>query len=331
MALDNATDMMLSFSSLKEAALAGGTVVHCAKRFLQEEGKLQGRVEIEGRLGKAGPGGFSSDIGSASFCTILQLLETYPRWSHVSKWEESQDVFYTLSLPPGTTNSGSAGGSGGGQVQVRTSVTSKDGHHAIEHIVKRKIKQADFSLQSMDQGSCALGTDTGKLTDDVAARITASLETLLPADVLPVAVTPDVVRIKQRKRFLLPSVGIEGDTFAFDLTVVYSGASKSEAERNQRLNENASFEVEVECLSPSEYLSTCGDEASCLALSILVKLLDFAQHLNPTIVVTFVPRESDVGRGNPGSGCGVAPLPSKTSASRAVSMGTIVGSPFAGV
>jgi hypothetical protein len=145
-----------------------------------------------------------------------------------------------------------------------------------------------------------------------------------------VAVTPDVVRIKQRKRFLLPSVGIEGDTFAFDLTVVYAGSNKSEAEKDQRNNENASYEVEVECLAPGSYLSTCGDDGSCLALSIIVKLLDFAQHLNPSIAVTFSPRGADRG-GRDQGGRGAAPVPSTSPGCRAGSMGSVVGSPFGGL
>lgn len=280
MAEDNAADMMLNFSNLKDAAVAGGAVINDAKQLLTTPD--QGHVEIEGRLGRWTDEGFSSNIGNAAFCTILHLLETFPRWSHCTDWQETQDVFYSLPMP---TTTGEVA-----KVQVRTSVCSKEGQHVINHIVKKRIRCADFTLQSMDQGSCALATDTGKLINDISARLTSSLEKTLPTSILPVAVSPEVVRIKQRKRFLLPSLGIENDCFAFDATIVYTGATKSDAERKQKNNEDPSFEIEVECLAPTAYLNMCANEGSCLALSLLAKLLDFASHLNHSVHVTFVPR-----------------------------------------
>ena len=279
---EGAADMMMNYSNLKDAAISGGGVVNESKPYLAATSCSES-VEIEGRLGRwTEQGTFSSDIGNSAFCTILHLLETFPRWSKVEDWEESQDVFYTLALP--------VAGAEPTKMQVRTSVSSRDGKHSVSHIVKRRIRSADFSLQSMDQGSCALGTDTGKLINDISARLCASLEKVLPPEVLPVAVTPDFVRIKERKRFLLPSLGIDGNCFAFETTIVFTGKSKSEAEKNQKNNIAPSFEIEIECLAPRAYLGMCADEGSCLALSILVKLLDFASHLNHSMHVTFVPR-----------------------------------------
>ena len=275
--------MMLNFSNLKDAALSGGTVVNEAKSYLGEG--AHGNVEIEGRLGRFGEEGFVTNIGSPAFCTILHLLETFPRWSSVSPWVETQDVFYTLQLP---TSHGGAEGST--RVQVRTSVSTENGRHNIVHMVKRKIKSADFGLHSLDQGSCAMGVDTGKLINNVGGCLNASLEKALSHDMLPVAVLPDVVRIKERKRFLLPSLGIEGDAFAFDASIVFTGLTKSDAEKAQKRNEGGSFEISVECIAPRQYLESCSGEGSCLALSILVKLLDFASHLNQSMTVTFIPR-----------------------------------------
>jgi hypothetical protein len=280
---DSAAEMMLNFSNLKDAALSGGAVVNEAKSYMGE--CAHGNVEIEGRLGRFGGEGFVTNIGSPAFCTVLRLLETFPRWSSISPWVETQDVFYTLQLP---TSHGGAERST--RVQVRTSVSTENGLHNIVHMVKRKIKSADFGLQSLDQGSCAIGVDTGNLINDVGGRLSASVEKPLSPDLLPVAVMPDVVRIKERKRFLLPSLGIEGDAFAFDASIVFTGLTKSDAEKAQKRNEGGSFEIEVECLAPRQYLESCSGEGSCLALSILVKLLDFASHLNQNMTVTFIPR-----------------------------------------
>ena len=274
-------DMMQNYANLKDAALHGATVVNEARPYLASQNPKE-IVEINARLGVWTANSFDSNIGTDMFCAILHLMDSYSRWSHTKDWAESQDVFYTLSLP-------STGGDNQ-RVQVRTSVSSDNGQHTVCHVVKKRIKDVDFELQSMDHGSCALGTDTRSLVHDVSAKITSSLKKHLPADILPVAVTPDVVRIKRQKRFFLTSLGIEGDCFVFDCTITYSGRSKSEAEQNQKHNQNPTFEIEIECLASEAYLNLCSNEGTCLSLSLLLKLHDFVAHLNQGMHVTFVPR-----------------------------------------
>ena len=322
-------EYLAEFSHLREAALRVGALVFEIRNllasseeanrntdsntnFVIEAGKSGGgggvgvqhqvvdppHIELEGRLGRLTSTGFNPDIGSSSFCLLLQMLEAFPRWSRIEPWEESQDVFYTVDLP------GSIVGDSNAQprpLQVRSSIKAKTQVRpneteaqeiSVSHIVKKKCGRVDLYLQSVDVGCCALETRAGNFRP-VDARISLSMEFPVPSDLLPMAVTPEFVRIKQRKRFFLGSLGVPGDCFSFDLSVVYKGHTRTEAEALQQKGDGASFEVECECLAPNEYLDATNNDATCLGLSILLKLLDFASTLNPSSPVTFVPSVND--------------------------------------
>ena len=266
---------------MREASLHGGTVVNEAKQFLETQ-----KVEIEGRLGRVTSNGeFSSNVGADSFCSVLHLLESYKKWDRIEDWRDIHDIFYTIALSTGIDK-----GDFPRNVQVRTTVGVQNNGHAVTNILKHKIKQADFALRGEDSMSCALAAENTNLIDPVNARISASVETELTQDLIPVAVVSDLVRIKQRKTFYLKSEGIDEATFAFDVTIVFTGKTKTEAEEAQKSNINPSFEIEIECLQPQKYLEMCDGDGFCLAMSILAKLLDFASHLNHGRMVTYIPR-----------------------------------------
>ena len=278
-------DYLADHAHVAEAARAVGAMLSELQPALPVGS--EGVLELEGRLGRFGPSGFDPDVGSSAFCAILGMLESYRGWSRVSPWEETQDVFFSATLPQGTLPPEDDGR----PVQVRTSVGgSASGTMEVAHIVKKKLRRVDLTLQNVDVGACALGTQApGGAAYPLDARVATSLEWPVPAEALPVAVRPDLVRIKQRRRFFLPSPGVDGDCFRFDVTIVYRGKTKSEAEARQRSGEGASFEVECECLAPDAYVRSSSGDPLCLALSVVLKLLDFASALNPASCVTFVP------------------------------------------
>ena len=249
--------------------------------YMQDDADAAVKVEIEGRLGVADSNGFSSDIGKAAFCSILAALETYPRWKHVTGWVESQDVFYSVELSPEI-----CGYDKPTKLQVRTSVGLDANKQLIlVHILKRRLRSV--TMQAVPLGSNATSLDgVEQLSTPLLARISVSIEQSLPLHLLPVAVMPDFVRIKQRKRFLLNSLGIEPPAFAFDLTIVYSGTTKSEAEKRQATGAAASYEVEIEAIEPHAYLLSCDKDECALALSLTLKLHDFIAMLNPQSAVT---------------------------------------------
>jgi hypothetical protein len=290
MATADKPDYIAEHAHVAEAARAVGAMLAELQPVMEQLQQLDtASLELEGRLGRFGPSGFDPDVGSSAFCAILGMLESYHGWSHVSQWEETQDVFFSATLPPGFLSPEDDGR----PVQVRTSVNSggpKGATMEIAHIVKKKLRRVDLALQNVDVGACALGTQAaGCAAFPLDARVATSLEWVVPPDVLPVAVRPDLVRIKQRRSFFLPSPGVDGDCFRFDVTIVYRGRTKSDAEGCQQAGKGASFEVECECLAPQAYMHSSSGDPLCLALSMVVKLLDFASALNPASCVTFVP------------------------------------------
>lgn len=305
-------DYLSKHSHVAEAAKAVGNILADVQQrsssvFSGERGGGAGALEVEGRLGRhTRSGAFDPNVGSAAFCSIVSMLESYDGWSSTSAWEETQDVFFSAFLPPGTLPPEDC--APGFPVQVRTTVSGGALPMEVTHIVKKKLQCVDLTLQSVDEGACALETKAAVGADfPLSARVATSMEWTVPAEILPVAVHPDLVRIKQRKKFFLSSSGVPGNCFSFETTIVYRGRTKSEAESQQRGAEGASFEVECECLAPAEYLQGCGGDLVCLGLSIVVKLLDFAAALNPGCCVTFVPIPVSTTRRSVGEASGAPP------------------------
>ena len=143
----------------------------------------------------------------------------------------------------------------------------------------------------MDALSCSVGTSTEGKVEGLDVRIAASTETTILPEVIPIAVTPDCVRIKQRKRFFLSSLGVDKETYVYEMSVVYTGKTKSQAEQRQSTRSDPSFEIEIECLQPRAYLRTSNGEDLMLALSLTLKAYDFAALLHPRTNVTYVPHE----------------------------------------
>lgn len=237
--------------------------------------RLEGTViEIEARLGSFKEGrGFQSDLGRDTFYLLLQELESYKAWHSVADWSESHDVFYSIDLP----------GEFGRRADIRTSVREgPSGELQLFHLIKRKLKAVDFSSSSQKRSSEPgfLSAPSPQQEEDaapceVALRVSSSIETEVPPELIPAAVVPKYVRIKQRKKFLLASVGIDQPVFCFDFSIVYAGKNKTEAERLQAAGQQgATFEVEIECLEPLLYLKSCDGHEGLLALSLLLKGCD---------------------------------------------------------
>ena len=278
-------DVLAEFSHLRDVAVQVAQLIADVRVHLGKNGDTDGVLELEARLGKMQVSGFNPNVGHVAFCKILQLLESYPRWCRVSRWQETQDVLYSVELPSEYARRGQ-------KMQIRTSVgVDAAGDIEIVHHTKERLRCVDMEMRYMDPGSCAVNASREGDAEGFDARVAASLERAVPHELLPIAVTPDLVRIKQRKRFFLSSLGVDREAFSFDLSIVYSGRTKSEAEKRQSAQESPSFEVEVECLQPREYLKSLGGEDIMLALSLILKCHDFSSALNSATAVTYVPVE----------------------------------------
>ena len=278
-------DILADFTHLREAAIEVATLISECRTYMTNP-SIHGDFELEARLGKLINGSFDPNLGHGSFCNVLHLLESYPRWSRVSSWHEIQDVFFTMSLPNDIDKNNTRLDQ---KTLIRTSVgEDSDGNVQLIHCHKKKLQNVDMEMRTLDSSSCAVDLTRNTKFEGFDARVSASLEKQVPVELLPIAVVPEYVRIKQRKRFFLASLGIDKETFCFDATIVFSGKTKSEAEQNQNKQQNPSFEIEIECLQPREYLQSCGEDIM-LALSLILKCHDFSAALNSTSEITYIP------------------------------------------
>jgi len=275
-------DFLAEYSHLGPASSCVGDALRDVRSYMQrsEAGFF---FEMEARLGSKSEQGYVSDVGKETFTTLLGMLESYSHWHHVSGWVESRDVFYMIDLPTGSDGKVT-------RAEVRTTVSvDSEKKIALLHCVKRRLRVLDLSVVVL--GSCNeasyLPAAHETLNGPLNPRVSFSVEQTVPDDLLPIAVVPTRVRIKQRKRFFITSLGVDRPAFAIDATIVYSGTSKTEAEQHQAASEDASYEVEVECLEPMAYLQSCHQKEQMLALSLLLKLHDFVSFLNPQMQVTF--------------------------------------------
>jgi hypothetical protein len=260
---------------LRDAAVSAAGVVEVVKRALAQAADNES-VELEGRLGRVLPdGSFSSDVGDA-FGSIVQMLDSYPRWSRITEWQDSEDVFFLAQVE-------------GSSREIRSRVSYGEAGLSVHNIHKRRIAAADLKLKSTDPGCCALEHTEDIVGVQLDARITASLERTVPLEALPPAVKPTGVRLKRRKSYFLASLAVPGETFRFDCTLVWQSDNKRTAEKLQMEGAAPRHEVEVECLLPAKYLESCRGDSTYLALSLILKLLDFAAALNPHTSVAFVP------------------------------------------
>lgn len=277
-------DILSEFTHLRDVAMRVAELISDVRVHMDLPADSGASLELEARFGKIMESQFDANVGQETFRGILQLLESYPQWSRVSPWQETQDVFYSAELPK------EYGGEPEKLYSIRTSVGVDAANKDIQivHNYKQRLRNVDMELCHMDGDSCCVNV-TRTVSAGFDVRISASLERQLPHHILPIAVTPDMVRIKQRKRFFLSSLGVEGDTFSFDVSLVYTGKTKSEAEQKQSQQLAPSFEIEIECLQPSEYLKTSGGEDIMLALSLILKCHDFSTALNTPTTVTYKP------------------------------------------
>ena len=102
--------------------------------------------------------------------------------------------------------------------------------------------------------------------DNYDFRISLKQEAPIDSYTLPPTIQPSYVRIKQRKRCVT-----QDGMWAFDFTCSWNGQSKTDAEKSQ-LNNDPTFEIEVELLKPDKYLSQ--KSAKHASVSMLMKVQD---------------------------------------------------------
>ena len=190
-------------------------------------GRRPPHVELEVRLGTlltrfhAGGGGGSGSGGGTHFVAglpvthyevIARQLQKFDRWVGAVNLGETTVYYYTDERGRRLRTTGG----GGGDYQVTHQQKQK------RHEVTQVHHPRDHKRRGFDW------------------RLGVSEETEIPAEEVPRLVNPDHVRIIQRNRYLMKF-------WQVDLSLVWSGASRAEAEQVQTVSGATQFEVELEC------------------------------------------------------------------------------------
>ena len=208
-------------------------VVACAQRAIRADKN----VELECRVKMQNSD--SSTITRNTIDGIVRILNEVDTWSSVTNWNESQDYFYHVSNC--------------GQVRQTLHTNTQTFTTTTSICKKQKLSACDATSEHIKGNGFNL-------------RINAAVEqTLLPTSV-PKIITPEHVRIKQRKTFATPR-------WNYDITLVWQGATKTEAETNQN-TQNPAYEFELECNNMT-YLRD--ENAYTIATSMLLKLTDLLE------------------------------------------------------
>lgn len=189
--------------------------------------------ELEARLGKLvydvpnGKPRFVSGIDDQLFFAIETLL-LHGKWDMIYKWTNISDFLYH----PHHVNISNVS-------QYDTLRVTNIGGNQQEHLVKKTLERNDFK-------------NVGDESSSYDIRMSLAQELKIQPESLSVVKTPFKVRIKHRQSFFLVEPLFEGSKtnirYRYDLTVVWDGDTKSQAETKQ-MNEELpnAYEIEIEC------------------------------------------------------------------------------------
>jgi len=195
--------------------------------------------EFEARLGEIGGAGFKAGVSMKQIDRMATLLGTFDEWSTVSEWLET----HTYYLP---------------EDGLRIEVCFDDDTMSVQPTAMEKRSLGTFDLATPNP----LGPDV---------RFAASEERLVDR-ALPAVVQPTHVRIKQRRYFEYTPQRYHAPAFRYDLTLVWSGRTKAEAEEWQRSERPPKYEVEIELTGGRAYVEAVGSDRA--ARSLLAKCRD---------------------------------------------------------
>lgn len=218
--------------------------------------------EIEARFGTWMGNYFKSHVTKGFTEQVLALFETYTLWQRVTPWEESHDYFYDTAGK-----------------QIRTSVyfridpITQKREMTTEHIKKYSKHCIDFKYVSCDGGLSS--------PNQYDLRVSLNCEETVPKSELPSVINPSSVRIKSRKSFYHKSGTFPSSEplWRFDVTRVWHGNTRTEAEQNQR-NGTTVYEIELELLNPQLLRISPSHDSYYAMCSLLLKMYDFIACVN---------------------------------------------------
>lgn len=214
--------------------------------------------ELEARFGILSSSCFQSGVTREEMNRIVQMMEgsSFLKRDDQS-WNEQHDVSFRWK---------------GEAYRTRVLFDATNMKICPSTIKKKKVGYADISQVAYNNIHC------------FDLRVGLKEEIPIPNDLLTsICIQPDHFRIKQTTRFLTLC-----GTWAFDLSTVWEGKTKTEAEKKQ-MKTDPSFEVECELADPSS-LSSKSDRY--VAASLLLKMHDlvpspYATFFKPKVLKCF--------------------------------------------
>lgn len=204
--------------------------------------------ELEARFGRDVNGRFVPGVERKTMDRILEMMQRSRFVKGEDEWREETDIYFMH-----------------GNRQLRTRVRYDSNSMNVSSVTTEKkiiCNACDLSQDRSGEG-------------DTNMHVRVSLKTETEVRTPPLSVTPFLVRIKQRKRFVT-----ENNEWAFDFSMTWSGKNKSDAEFSQ-MNEEAVYEIECECIDPT-LLNRKTDDY--IATSLLLKMHDFMDRESVLIV-----------------------------------------------
>lgn len=201
-------------------------------------------AELEARLGVVDAlGKFHSGVPRSDVDRIIAMMKS-SAYMTGTEWKEEQDFFFS------DANS---------RAKCRTRVHYNTDKMEVNTMTVEKKTLSTLTIRVLDEDGARQGVDM---------RVSLNVE--LPVLHVPPCVTTDFVRIKQRSRFVT-----ECSCWAFDFSIVWSGADKTSAEMAQSTCD-PTYEVECELIDASKLLAIQEDDR--IACSLLLKMCDLLRH-----------------------------------------------------
>jgi len=187
---------------------------------------------------------------------LLCRLEETPDsvWSQKLPWVEVVDRLYLL--PSGL------------QVRTTTEVTpDEEACHITTHVVETDVSHTDFRWRNADPKHMACISDV--------TVVVKNEETVLEDELQARVDETNLVRLRQIKSFRYTPTGEDRVYWSINLSLVWERGTYLEALSAVRDNEPPSYEVDLECHHPYDYVRRLGNDYDRLALSMALKIGDF--------------------------------------------------------
>ena len=215
-------------------------VVHDVAQLFRQY-VVDGEVEIEMRLMRPREGGWTTDVGFELQDKFLARCgdAVSDGMLSFSEWEESADYFYNHA---------------GAEIRTRVRYCVTNYSVQTTSIVKTRCARCDVVAPSQ-----------------IGVRVDAKREAEVPDAELPRAVTPHRVSLLHRCSATCAATDGGAPMWRYDITMSWSGASRSEAETKQQEDPPA-YLIELEYIGGASRLQQLG--AEYVACSGLLKVLD---------------------------------------------------------